>query len=199
MHLLAKLLIGAVAWEGAIQTKETLERHHYWNWARQYCNEVGKPLLRIGMKRSFLEPPNGDITLDLDPAVERIGGGVQGDVRAMPFDDKSMGVSFCQHILEHLRTPEDVEAAISECARVADKTVLLCPSPYSIYASLFCPTHHLRLWFDKTRNKIVVRPNNWRTGLGHNPGVGQYMIVDEVRLPTIMTEAGPLPRGFVPG
>ena len=175
------------AYEGIIQIKEFDERHRYYNWARRYCDDVKKPLLRIGMRRSSLEPPSGDVTLDLDPEIENVEGGVYGDVRDIPYPDKTFGVTFNEHVLEHLHTAGDVEAAISECVRVADKTVLLCPSPYSIYASLFCPTHNLRLWFDAKNNKIVVRPNKWRTGMGYRAGIGQAIVIDEpIRLHIII-------------
>jgi hypothetical protein len=199
MHLLAKLLIGAVAWEGSIYTKETIERHRYYGIARRYCDEFSKPLLNVGMKRHVWEPPNGDITLDLDQSVERIDGGVWGDVRDMPFDNKAFGFVFNSHVLEHLPQPEDVELAVRECVRVADYAVFLTPSPYSIVANLFAPSHHLKLWFDRAQNKIIARPNKWRTGIGLTSGVAQWMIVEELHMPLIITDTGPLPRGFVPG
>lgn len=199
MHLLAKLLIGAVAWEGAIAGKQQIERHRYYGIARRYCDQVSKPLLNVGRKHHAWEPPNGDITLDLDPAVESIDGGVYGDVRSMPFDDKAFGFCFNSHVLEHLPQPEDVELAVRECTRVADYAIFLCPSPYSIHTSLFCPSHHLRLWFDRAQNKIIVRPNRWRTGIGLTSGVAQWMIVEELHMPLIITDIGPLPKGFVPG
>lgn len=158
--------VAALSYEGIIQASEFMERHNYYSLARAYCDGIGKPLLRVGMRRSILEPPNGDITIDIDRKVLEIPGGVCGDERDMPFDDKLFGVSFNQHTLEHLRTADDVELAIAECRRVADFAVLLAPSPNSIYASLFNPTHNLRLWLDQARNQVIVRPNNWRTGLG---------------------------------
>lgn len=148
------LFQAALVYEGFIQAIELEERHHYYRLARDYCSEVSKPLLRIGMRRSPLEPPNGDVTLDIDPSVERVSGGVLGDVRAMPFAGKQFGVCFNEHVLEHLRTASDVQVAVAECCRVADYAILLAPSPYSIVANLH-PGHHLRLWF-KAHNQIVV-------------------------------------------
>lgn len=195
MHFLWKIALAALTYEGVIQVKEHKERHDYFNWARGYCDSVGKELLRIGMRRSGLEPPNGDVTLDIDPEVLNIAGGVQGDERFMPFRDKEFGVCFNEHTLEHLHSAEDVEMAIKECRRVADYTVLLAPSPYSIYASLFCPSHRLRLWFDNEQNEIVVRPNDWRTGLGYSYEadtggvvIRQAMVLsyDQIELPAII-------------
>jgi len=198
MHLLAKLLIAATVYEGSVHAKDQVERHRAYNVARRYCNVVGKPLLLIGRRSFPWEPPNGDITLDLDPRVLNTPGGVCADVRNMPFDDKTFGFSINSHVLEHLASAEDVEMAISECARVADYAVLLCPSPYSITSTFFAPSHKLRLWFDQVSNKIVVRPNKWRTGIGVHSGVSQLMVVEEIKLPAIITESGPLPKGFVP-
>jgi len=141
------------------------------------------------MKRSFLEPPNGDVTLDLSEEVLGIKGGVLGDECDMPFKDKQFGVCFNEHTLEHLRYPEDVEAAVKECVRVADYAVLLAPSPYSIYATFFCPTHLLLLWFDDENNEIRVMENKYNTGFGFNlgenlpprdqRGIGQAMVLHD--------------------
>jgi hypothetical protein len=164
--LLLTVITVAVIYEITIGITETMQRHSYYKWAREYCDKVKKPLLRIGMQRSFLEPPNGDYTLDIDPEVQNLPGGVVGDERFMPFEDKQFGVCFNEHTLEHLHSIDDVEKAIAECRRVADRTVLLCPSPYSIWATFFCPSHRLRIWFDKENDKIFVKPNTWRSGLG---------------------------------
>ena len=185
--MIATLLKAALVYEIAIQTKEGIERHHYWGISRQYCNLVGKPLLRVGMNRSFLEPPNGDMTIDIDPEIQSIPGGVWGDERHMPFTDKQFGVCFNEHTLEHLHTLEDVQLAVNECVRVADRAVFLGPSAYSLYSNLFCPTHNLRLRFDDTNNRIEVVKNEYRTGWGHKigdtdhpPGLGQVMIREGV-------------------
>jgi hypothetical protein len=185
-------------YEGITQAREISERFNFYRWAREYCDEVGKPLLRIGMKRSPFEPPNGDYTLDIDPRVEDLTDtiGVLGDERFMPFEDKKFGVSFNEHTLEHLHSVEDVELAVNECRRVADYAVLLAPSPYSIYANFFCPSHRLRLWFNG--NKILVRENDLRTGLGPayqgdtggEPlnSIGQFMVLkyEELTPPVIL-------------
>jgi hypothetical protein len=199
MILAGKVLFGvigaALTYETAIQVKENVERHDYFRWARNYCDAVGKPLLRIGMRRGFLEPPNGDVTLDIDPEVLNIPGGVLGDERLQPFYDKEFGVCFNEHTLEHLLTTEDVELAVNECRRVADVAILLCPSPYSLHSTFFCPSHRLRLWFDNDENRIIVRPNNWRTGIGKiYPGdtggvpLNQSMVMryEEIKSPIVI-------------
>jgi len=173
----ALLLLGA--YELNVVARESVERHAYWELVREYCDSVRKPLLRIGMRRSFTEPPNGDVTLDLDPAVQGISGGVWGDERDMPFSTKEFGVCFNEHTLEHLRTAEDVQLAVNECVRVADRAVFLAPSPYGIYSSMFCPTHNLRLWFDRDSNSILVKENTDRTGMGYSCGISQALVTDD--------------------
>ena len=155
-----------VAHEVFIQVSEFNERKRYWEIARAYCDITGKKLLRVGIRRSSLEPPNGDVTIDIDMKVLDIPGGVHGDERVMPFADKEFGVCFNEHTMEHLNTPEDVELAVNECLRVADVAMFLCPSPNSLWSNLFNPTHNLRLWFDNEHNRIIVRKNTWETGLG---------------------------------
>lgn len=108
----ARTVIGLTAlYEAMVQTPEFAERHMAYREARAYCDAVGKPLLRIGIRRSPLEPPNGDTTLDIDPIVLTIPGGVQRDERDMRmFSDRQFGVAFNEHTLEHLHTVEDVES-----------------------------------------------------------------------------------------
>ncbi len=180
------ILVAAASYEIIIQLAEYAERYEYWKWSREYCDRVGKQLLRIGMQRSPIEPKNGDVTLDIDERVQEIPGGVHGDERNMPFSDKQFGVCFNEHTLEHLFSSDDVQLAVNECRRVADYAVLLAPSPNSLYASLFCPTHHLRLWFDNEKKQIVTRPNTWNTGFGYDFGyehhtgelkIGQAMVL----------------------
>lgn len=171
--------LGLLAYEGIIALSESAERHSTYRMAREYCDSVNKPLLRIGVRRGITEPPMGDVTIDIDPIIESFPGGVLGDERDMPFEDKEFGACFNEHTLEHLENPEDVELAVNECVRVADLTVLLAPSPYGIYATFFCPTHNLRIWFEDGR--IRVAKNKYNTGIGfHAPAIGNgVMISDE--------------------
>lgn len=177
MHPAVIALLGiagaAGLYEGGHLIKENSERNYYWSVARAYSNLVEKPLLVVGMRRWSWQPPDGDVTVDIDPQVLQVPGGVQSDERIMPFEDKQFGAVFNPHTLEHLASAEDVELAVNECLRVAEVGMFLCPSPYSIIANLFCPGHNLRLWFDNENNRIIVRHNSWRTGLGEHGG-GQY-------------------------
>jgi hypothetical protein len=180
-------IIGSlIAWETATSIGSIYERHKLYNQAVQESERSGKPILRIGMRRSFIEPPNGDYTLDIDPAVLKLDGGVQGDERDMPFEDKQFSVAFNEHTLEHLYKAEDVQKAVNECVRVADHAYIICPSPNSIISNMFNPTHHLRLWFDQENNTIKVTENRYNTGLGFNfaadydyVNIGQHIITDK--------------------
>jgi len=128
-------------YELAVQAGEYQARHRLFAAARAYCRAIGKPLLRIGMRRSPLEPPNGDYTVDIDSTVALVGGGVWADERCLPFADRQFGVCFNEHTLEHLPAPADVQLAVAECSRVADVCILLLPSsPLSRWAH---ETHRL--------------------------------------------------------
>lgn len=177
----------ALAYQGGVNIRGIIERHIYWNQARAYADSVGKPLLVVGIKRFPWQPANGDITLDIDPVVETIPGGVWADERDMPFANHTFGAVYNAHTLEHLGNAEDVEIAVNECLRVADRAIFLCPGPYDFMSNLLCPSHHLRLWFDQTNNRIKVTDNRWRTGLGfgdtsHPPpkGIRQALVTSEM-------------------
>ena len=186
MGIAGTVAVLALAYEGLIQASETMERHVYYGRSLDYCRRLGKPLLRIGVRRSVLEPPNGDVTLDIDPVVKLIPGGVCGDVRAMPFASKRFGVAFCEHVLEHLHTAADVDLAVRECVRVAERAVFLCPSPYSLWSNFFCQTHYLRIWFAPSTQQIVATPNHLRTGLGVNaPAIMGQALVSAHLEPTV--------------
>lgn len=177
-----------LAYEAGMTIREGIERHRYYNQARQYADEIGKPLLVVGMRRNFTQPPNGDVTVDIDPAVQTIEGGVWASECKMPFYDKQFGACYNAHTLEHLAAAEEIEVAVNECLRVSDVAIFLAPSPYSILATFFCPSHNTRLWFDQVNNRVRVADNKFRTGLGipsgdtrHPPPntFGQALVVTE--------------------
>lgn len=161
-----------VMYEATLGLKENMERHNFYKSAREYSNNVGKPLLVVGMQRHWWEPNNGDVTIDVDPKINTIPSGLWADEREIPFPDKYFGAVYNAHTLEHMPTEEDIELAISECIRVADKAIFLCPSPYGIYSSLFCPAHKYRIWFDQANNQVKVAFNKFNTGIGPQPGAG---------------------------
>ena len=161
-----KIVLGivgaAVAYQAFFTIKENIERHTHFNAALAFARLVDKPLLVVGLQRRFWEPPNGDVTVDIDPEVLTIEGGVLADVKNMPFTDKRFGAAYVAHILEHMETVLDVETAVNECMRIADRVYFLCPSPYGIISNFFCPSHYLRIWFDQASNTITVADNNYR-------------------------------------
>jgi len=171
MGALGALLTLAALYETSIQVKENIERHDYFNSAREYSRSVNKPLLCVGMKTKFWQPPDGDVVVDIDPAVLQIRNGIQADIRKMPFSDKQFGACYVSHVLEHLDSMQDVDMAVRECVRVSDKVVFLCPSPYSLFG-VFAPEHKLRIWFDSGNNQVGVKT------------IGQHMTVDD-KLPVI--------------
>ena len=166
---IAKILL---AYEGGMVVRDNMERWKHYKSAREYADLARKPLLMVGMPRQFWQPQSADVILDIDPLVETIEGGIMADERDIPFPDKFFGACYNAHTLEHMFTVEDCEIAINECTRVSDLTTFVCPSPYSIYANFFCPSHHLRLWFDQINQRIKVTDNRFNTGMGLNTGGG---------------------------
>ena len=192
MGLAGKILLAFGAYEIGVGVRANLENHAYWKLAREHCDKVDKPLLLIGMRRAWkvaLGMPNGDVTLDLDPAVQSIKGGVLADERDMPFADKQFGACLNEHTLEHLHSAEDVQLAVNECFRVADKAIFTGPSPYSVFNNFFLPSHYLRLWFDPVNNKIMVVENVYRTGWGFSSGIGQALVA-EGNAPIVISSKG---------
>lgn len=168
-----KTLLGLWAgYEGGIGIRNIIERHTYYKEAREYCDMIGKPMLRIGMRKYFWEPPDADVTVDIDHEVESTIGGVCADERSLPFANKEFGVCINQHTLEHLSNIEDAEQAINESFRVADIAVLLTPSPYSVFTNIFNPHHNLRLYFDHINNTIRIEENRYNI-----KSVGQAMVL----------------------
>jgi len=172
--MLGRALILFLGYEVGIGIRNIIERHTYYKEAREYCNSVGKPMLRIGMRKYFWEPPDADVTVDIDPEVEQTLGGICADERKLPFANKEFGVVLNQHTLEHLSSIEDAEQAINESVRVADIAILLTPSPYSLFTNVFNPHHNLRLYFDHINNTIRVEENRYNIR-----SIGQVMLVTD--------------------
>jgi len=134
------------------------------------------------MQRAPWEPPGGDVTLDLDPDVLKVPGGIQGDERQMPFADKQFGVCFNEHTLEHLPDVESIRRAVAECVRVADYAVFLIPSPWSP-SNFLWKTHYHRILVDG--GVLRVRDNDLQlpvtiqfadASMEKTAGVGQVLI-----------------------
>ncbi len=51
------------------------------------------------------------------------------EIARLPFQDKQFGVAFASHVLEHL---DNWQGALDEWTRIADHTVVIVPSPFSL-------------------------------------------------------------------
>lgn len=175
----AKLIaLGIAAYEGTFFLQETGERREYQKLARRYCDEVGKPMLQIGIPERPWEYTLADVYLDINPEVENYPGGMVADERAIPFPDKHFGACYNSHTLEHLATADDIQQAVNECCRVADQAIFLCPSPHRI-ASVLHPGHRFRVFF-RENNQIAVRR------LRYAMQAGQAIITPQDQVPEVI-------------
>lgn len=124
-----------VAYQSVLSAKEWADRCATFRHARQLADEAGKPLLNVGCPSTNpMWHPCGDVCLDLDPGrllrctADRP---LRADIRAIPYPDKHFGAATCFHVLEHLPTVADAEAALAELHRVADRVFVLSPSRWS--------------------------------------------------------------------
>jgi SAM-dependent methyltransferase len=78
------------------------------------------------------------VVVNLDIVPDGMPNFIQWDIEeGLPFGDKTFGVAFASHVLEHL---DDFEFALSEAARVADHVVVVLPHPLSP-AGWLVPAH----------------------------------------------------------
>ena len=151
------LWVGAIGFavrEISLQLIELEQRRQLYRQARQYSDLVGKPLLVVGASKFSFNHPQGDVTIDLSPAMVAFApNGIVADIRDIPFPSGHFGAVHCSHVLEHLDTPEDVVKALSEMHRVADRIFAVVPSKNSILA-WFNPNHHL--WVLPTGDGYIV-------------------------------------------
>lgn len=104
--------------------------------------------------------PHGDVCLDLEWRSCREDHFVEGDVRDIPFPDKSFGAVFCSHVLEHLPNAEDVYRAASELHRVAD-AVFICLPERAGLINWLAPEH--AIWVREDGGNVIgVEPNGVR-------------------------------------
>ena len=174
--MIRTLLMLAGTYWAVTSLAETSERQEYFKAAREYCDEVSKPMLQVGIRHWLLNPPESEVTLDIDERVLEVPGGVVGDERDMPFTNKQFGVCMNSHTLEHLYNAEDIEKAISECVRVADYAVLLVPTPYGI-GSLLHPDHKLNILFKD--DNIYIKKKWYVEGWKWPGGIGQAMVLHD--------------------
>ena len=142
------LVIGSL--QGALLLGELNDRAATYSAARAVADRLGKPLLNVGCPAMWPAAyPCGDVCLDISRerlAACRSPRPTYGDVRAIPFPDKSFGAVTCFHVLEHLPNEAAAHQAVREVHRVADHVYILSPSRLFAYAWIH---HEHQLWVDQ--------------------------------------------------
>ena len=111
--------------------------------ATELAKLSGKPIINIGAKCN----PFGDVRCDIKPRC----GVVYCDAESLPqFYDKQFSVALLSHVIEHL---EDPDRALAEAHRIADRIIVITPSPFSLGAWLI-PEHK---WVFFGNNKVRIR------------------------------------------
>jgi len=116
--------------------------------ARKLADGMGKPMLNVGAGtpesslRARIAGPQlvGDHNLDIAAPKDAKPGPTivsYGDVQKLPYKDKTFGVAFTSHLIEHV---DDPEKAKDELARVADKVVNVTPTWWAPHTWLY-PDH----------------------------------------------------------
>ena len=118
--------------------------------ARQLSEASGKPILSIGAKCD----PFGDTRCDLIPSCE---GVEYCDAENLAvYGDKTFGVAYMSHVLEHVPDPE---LAVREASRVADNVVAVMPTALHPEAWLYW--QHRWQWVGE--NPVAL--GEWRYGI----------------------------------
>lgn len=118
------------------------DRHDKYQKALAEAQARGKPLLVVGTPNLPFNHPCGDVCLDRSSTVllQCPDHGVVADVRAIPFPDGYFGAVVVEHVLEHMPSLPDLEAAWGELWRVADAVYVAAPVKGSLLAWLV-PDH----------------------------------------------------------
>ena len=161
MHPIVIILGGLAALEGVQQTTELNERHKVFNQAREHSNSLGLPLLVVGTPKHGFSHPEGDVTIDNDPAKQGHGNTELADVRNIPYPSGYFGAAYASHILEHLPTVDDACIALDELKRVAGKVFVVSPHKSSLIAWVY-PGHHL--WITPSDDGFTIEQRG-------NPGL----------------------------
>ena len=145
----------AVAWEHSRRWK----RYHA---ARSYADSIGKPLLVVGRPSGMIRLyKEGDVTLDLDPKVaEECKSGCVADIRRIPFPDGHFASAFVSHVLEYLPDVTDMDLALKELRRVAEKVYVCYTLPLTIWWRFFSIYHRLWIHEDKS-GKLIAQRRPW--------------------------------------
>jgi len=141
MSLLARVLLGAAVHQTAVLLGQQWERDAKYALAEQVARSLSKPLLVIGgpygaspWRHAFGLKAHGcgDLCVDMDA---RACTGCQyepGDIRALAYPSGLFGAAFSSHVLEHMRSVEDLQAAWSELHRVSDHVFVCMPGKDSL-------------------------------------------------------------------
>lgn len=167
------IIRAAVLWQGAVWATGYIEKNQVYIKAREYADNVGKPLLVIGgpgagENRSLIvqllklpEHPCGDVCIDTAIQACSVCGAtverVQADIRRIPYPDKYFGAVFVSHVLEHLPTVADAEQAVAELKRVADQLFVVSPHKLDFSAWVH-PDHHL--WVYEVEGQLSFESRN---------------------------------------
>lgn len=147
------LLAGIAVGEGVQQAIELKERRQVFKQARDYADNVGKPLLVVGSPKFRFNHPCGDVTIDISPEMAKFCDGLVADIREMPYPSGYFGAAFASHVVEHLPTIEDAKTAFHEMERVADRVFIVAPHKSSLMAWIN-PRHHL--WVTPSENGYII-------------------------------------------
>lgn len=158
--MIKEIAIGAAIREGLVQAMEIQERRQIFTQARNYADQVGKPLLVVGSPKLRFNHPCGDVTIDISPEMARFCDAEIADVRDIPYPDSYFGAAFCSHVLEHLPTIEDASIALDEMERVAERVFVVSPHKTSIMAWVN-PGHHL--WVTPSGDGYILEQRGNRT------------------------------------
>lgn len=112
-----------------------------WNYAQSLDKGRGIINLGAGPHRSSLAQEIAEakrVAVNIDILPDGMPKFRQLDIqKGLPYPDKSFGVVWFSHLLEHL---EDWESALREACRVADSVVVVLPHPLSLTGRL-SPNH----------------------------------------------------------
>lgn len=157
---LKAMLLGLLVQQSLVNMREVSERRLAFNKAKEYADNLGKPLLVVGTPRlGHLHHPCGDVTIDTDPRKLPYCNTELADVRDIPYPDRYFGAAFVSHVLEHLPTIQDAYEALDELHRVADKVFVVSPSKMSLIAQLH-PDHHL--WVTSIGDDFIIQQRGIR-------------------------------------
>lgn len=152
MHLLGKLVIGALVFPRVYQT---IEKNATFEEAYAAARDSGKPLLNAGcggepwhwLAGSIAQ--RSDVNVDIVP--RHAPNFIQADLTDLSmFDDKQFGAAFCSHVIEHV---DDPEAVMAELHRVADQ-VFICTPRWWDALTYFNPNHK---WVVAGENYIPIK------------------------------------------